>query len=124
MERAVALKKLQKVLGNKLGYRINANAPTPEEREIAKVQLQEAVCKSIELKEKRDARYKQILAGDAEYQNLHAAHKTASEHVDKLRSLSRHYKITVGTDEGLFFRQRAEGDSWEEIIKKVHDAVP
>ena len=35
MERSVAIKKLGKLLGKKLGYRINTKAPTQEEKAAA-----------------------------------------------------------------------------------------
>ena len=119
MERAVALKKLGKLLGKKLGYRINTKAPSPEERSTAKAALPAAIEERNKLKEYRDIRYKAILASDEEYQRLHAAHRAASEHVDELSGITRHYKITVGTSEGMFFLHKAEGDSWEEIIDKL-----
>jgi uncharacterized coiled-coil DUF342 family protein len=119
MERAVAIKKLTKLFGKKLGYRVNANAPSADERAVAKEQVAAAVAERNKLKEARDERHRAILAADAEYQNLHAAHKEASERVDKLYSVTRHYKITIGElDQGFFF-QRAEGDSWEEVIAKL-----
>lgn len=119
MERAVALKKLTKLLGKKLGYRVDAKAPTPEERAVAESQIAAATKERDELKAKRDERYKAILAADAEYQSLHAAHRIAADRVNELFSLIRHYKITVGTNEGLFFLHKAEGDSWEEVIDKL-----
>ena len=122
MERSVAVKKLVKLLGKSLGYRVNANAPTPEERATAKDDLPTATEERNRLKEQRDARYKAILAADAEYQSLHAAHRAACERVDKLWSTTRHYKITVGVSNSLFFTVKAEGDSWEEVITKIENA--
>lgn len=119
MERSVAIKRIEKLLGKKLGYRVNDKAPTPEERAAAKTALPAATEDRNRMKELRDARYKAILAADAEYQSLHAAHRTACERVDALWSTTRHYKITVGTSEGMFFVHKAEGDSWEEIIDKL-----
>src|SRR3972149_1660086 len=111
MERAVAIKKLGKLLGKKLGYRINDKAPSQEEKEIAKAASAKAVEERNKLKEQRDARYRAILAADAEYQSLHAAHRAATERVDKLLSITRHRKPTVGTSEVMFFLVKAEGDS-------------
>lgn len=119
MERAVALKRLERLLGKKLGWRINPKAPTQEEREAAKAELPLAIEDRNALKEQRHARYQEILAADSEYQRLYGAHKAASERVDKLSSITRHHKITVGTSNGLFFVVKAEGDSWEEIIDKL-----
>ncbi len=119
MKRSVAIKKLGKLFGKKFGYRVNDKAPTPEERTTAQAAIPAAVEECNRLKEQRDTRYKAILAADAEYQNLHAAHRAASERVDKLWSVTRHHKITVGTSEGMFFVVKAEGDSWEEVIAKI-----
>ena len=119
MERTVAIKMLGKLLGKKLGYRVDTKAPTPEEREVAKATLSPAIEERNKLKEQRDARYKAILAEDTEYQNLFAAAKAASKRVEELSSITRHRKITVGTSEGMFFLVKAEGDSWEEVIDKL-----
>ena len=119
MERAVALKKICKLLGKKTRYRIDTKAASREERDAARAKLSNAVKARNELQEKRNDRQRAILAADAEYQSLLAAHKAAVENSDKLLSIMRHHKITVGTDEGFFFSVKAEGDSWEEIIEKL-----
>jgi hypothetical protein len=116
MERSTAIKRLGKLLGKNFGYRINDKAPTQEERAAAKEALKPACAERDALKEKRDERHRAILAADAEYQNLHAQHRAATERVDKLGSVTRHYKITVGVSTSIFFRIMAEGDSWEEVI--------
>lgn len=119
MERTVALKKLQGLLGKKMGWRINPKAPGPEEREAARAELAPAVAERNRLKEARQARYEQILAADAEYQKLKADLKDANDAVDRISAKTRHFKITVGTSEGIFFMVKAEGDSWEEVIGKL-----
>jgi hypothetical protein len=119
MERSVAIKKLRRLLGDKLGYRVNTKAPTAEEREAARDALTDAIAERNSVKEKRDARYRAILEGDAEYQALRAEYKVASDGVDKLSSITHHYKITVGVSTSMFFHVRAEGDTWEEVIAKL-----
>jgi hypothetical protein len=119
MERSVAIKKLTKILGKSLGYRIDSRAPTPEERAAAMGELTAAFAERNKLKEQRDERYRAILAGDAEYQSLHKTHQAASERVKRLGSITRHYKITVGNSNSMFFHVKAEGDSWEEVIDKL-----
>ena len=119
MERTVAIKKLGKILGRSLGYRINPKAPTREERAAAKNEMPAAIKERDDLKARRQARFEAILAADAEYQSLKASHEKAREHVERLGSITRHHKITVGTSNGLFFTVKAEGDSWEEIIDKL-----
>ena len=119
MERTVALRKLEKLLGKKLGWRINPKAPTLEERDDAKTALPSVIEERNKLKELREARYREILEADAEYQRLKAEHRAANERVEKLLGTTRCYKITVGTSEGMFFLVKAEGDSWEEVIGKL-----
>jgi hypothetical protein len=119
MERKVAINKLGKLLGKKLGYRVDDKAPSPEERAEAASALAPAIEERNKLKEQRDARYKEILAADAEYQSLAAAAREAGKKVEELSSITRWYKITVGTSEGMFFLHKAEGDTWEEIIDKL-----
>lgn len=119
MERAIAIKKLGALLGKSLGYRIDQNAPTREERAAAQTELTAAVAERQKLKEQKDERYRAILAADAEYQRLHTEHEAARKRTDRLFSITRHYKITVGVSTSMFFHVKAEGDSWEEIIDKL-----
>lgn len=119
MERSVAIKKLRKLLGKNLGYRVDPKAPTPEEREAARKELEATKTEYEKLKEQREARYQAILAADAEYQSLKTALAAARERREKLASLMGHYKITVGTTSKMFFHVAADGDSWEEVIRKV-----
>jgi hypothetical protein len=35
------------------------------------------------------------------------------------RLVTRHYKITVGVSNSMFFHIKAEGDSWEEVINQL-----
>ena len=119
MERSTAIKRLGKLLGKNLGYRVNDKAPTREDRTAAKEALKPACAERDALKEKRDERYRAILAGDPEYQRLHAEHRAASQRVDRLASITRHYKITVGISNSMFFHIKAEGDSWEEVIDQL-----
>ncbi len=123
MERTAAVKKLGKLLGKSLGYRVNDKAPTREERAEAREALGPARTERDALKAKRDERYRAILAGDPEYQRLHAEHRVAYEHVEKLASITRHYKITVGTSNSMFFHIKAEGDSWEDVIAKLESGA-
>jgi len=119
MERSVAIKKLGKLLGKQMAYRVDPKAPTPEERAAAREQLKAACAERDKLVEQLEARRKAILEVDAEYQSLKAARELAGKKVDKLGWIARHYKITVGTLNSLFFSVRAEGDSWEQVIAKI-----
>lgn len=119
MERAVALKKLEKLLGKKLGWRINPKAPTHDERAAAKAAVPSAIEARKGLEAQRDARREAVLAADEEYQTLLSAAKAARESAEHLLSTTRHYKITVGTLETGFFLVKTEVDSWEEVIEKL-----
>lgn len=119
MERSTALKKLEKLLGKKLGYRINHKAPSAEQRAEAREVLPAAIAERKSLTEQRDKRREEILAADPEYQRLRSEVRTCSANVETLSATTRHFKITVGTSEGIFFLVKAEGDSWEEVIAKV-----
>lgn len=119
MERAVAIKKLGKLLGKELGYRVDNKAPTAEQRLGALSALAPAIEKRNKLREQRDARCAAILAADTEYQNLVDAARDASKRVDEFSSITRRYKITVGVSTDMFFHIKAQGDSWEEVIDKL-----
>lgn len=119
MERSVAIKKLSRLLGKKLGYRVDIKAPSKEGREAARAELEATKAEFEKLKERREARYQAILAADQEYQSLKAACTAERERRQELQSLSSHYRITVGTSESIFFHVHAQGDSWEEVIDKL-----
>jgi hypothetical protein len=119
MERSVAIKKLGRLLGKKFGYRVNDKAPTKEEREAARAELQSALREKKRIGDKVTERYQAILAADAEYQALVVEAKASRERTDRLSGILHSYKITVGTSNNLFFLVAASGDSWEEVIEKV-----
>lgn len=120
MERSVAIKKLTKLLGKQLAYRVNKDAPKRDERDEARAALSAVVQERNALEEQRKARSAVILAADAEYQRLKAAHSAAREKADRLGSISRTHKFCAGTLTSLgFFHVRAEGDTWEEVIGKI-----
>lgn len=119
MERTIAVKKLGKLLGKSMGYRIDSKAASRDEREAARAELKLALETRSKLEEEKNQRRRVLLEADAEYQKLDAAYKEARVHVDKLSSITRHHKITVGISNSMFFHVKAEGDSWEEVIDKL-----
>jgi|ERR1700685_326663 len=119
MQRADAIKKLGKMLGKNLGYRVDDKAATREERQAARAELTPAIAERKKLEEQKDERRRAILAADTEYQNLCAAYEAARKNTDRLGSIMSHFKITVGTTTSMFFHVRAEGDSWEEVIDQL-----
>ena len=116
MERAVAVKKLSKMLGKSLGWRINPKAPTREEREEAKQRLPALSAARQEAEKAMNDRRQAVLAADQEYQALTATWKDAKQKADKAYSLTHFFKFTVGTSNGMFFMVEAQGDSWEDVI--------
>jgi len=119
MRREDAIKKLGKLLGKSLGYRVDPKAPDADEREEALIKLRAATATRNDLKTKMEARRSVILEADAEYRSLLDDWKAASEAANRLMSLTNHYRFTVGTSNGMFFVIKAQGDSWEEVIAKL-----
>lgn len=120
MERAVALKRLHKMLGKGFAWRINPNAPSAAERESAETALPGVIELRNTFRDARDARYKELLQ-DEKYKALCEKAREMQERVEKLSGVTRHKKITVGTANGLFFVVKAEGDSWEDIFAKLKE---
>ena len=121
MERAVALKKLGKILGKSVGYRLDPKAPDQDDRDAAKALLPDAAAKVKALREQMEARKSEILKADAEFQRLRAEYKAADKARNELASITYRYRLTVGQNNGLFFSVRAQGDSWEEIFTKLQN---
>jgi hypothetical protein len=119
MERAVAIKKLGKILGKSLGYRVDPKAPDQDDRDEARAKLREATPKREALSKEMDARRAEVLQADAEYQRLKAEHGNAKKNCDELFSITCRYRFMVGTSNSMFFLIKAQGDSWEEIIDKL-----
>ena len=119
MERAVAIKKLGKVLGKYFGYRVDSGAPDAEERAEAKQQLPALRAAEEQAEAAMKTRCAAVLAADREYQALVVAHRDARAARHKVSSVTSRYKITVGTTSDLFFHVKAQGDSWEDVIAQV-----
>lgn len=119
MDRATAIKKLGKLLGKNMGYRVDPKAPTQDERDEVRAVIYDEIAKRDAIRKQRDERSKAILAADTEYQRLAAESRAASDHVAKLSGALHHYKFTAGTCSGMFFRVEAQGDSWEQVIAEL-----
>ena len=119
MERAVALKKLRKILGDKLGYRVDPKAPDAEVRAMARTRSVELSAKLRVVDAAREARRAVILAADETYRNLAAEAVLLRDARDKASSTSHHFRVTVGLVSELFFSVKAQGDSWEDVIKQL-----
>jgi hypothetical protein len=119
MERSVAIKKLGKILGKSLGYRVDPKAPDEDERTEARAKLKIAHAERDDLDKQTEARLKEILLADTEYQRLKALRAEARKRCDELFSIANRYRFTVGTMSSLFFHVKAQGDSWEDVIRQL-----
>lgn len=119
MERAVAIKKLTKLLGKNLGYRVDPKAPDKDERAEAKAAMPAHNLLCEVLAKQREARLRQLLNNDAEFQQIKAEHERAKEQRAKVGSVLYDYRFTAGVSTGMFFVIKAQGDSWEEVIAKL-----
>ncbi len=123
MERAVAIKKLGKILGKSLGYQVDPKAPDQDERDKAREKLRETAPKRDALGREKNARRDKIvneaLKADAEYQRLKSEYAEAEKICSDLSAITSHYRFTVGVSNSMFFSVRAQGDSWEEVISKL-----
>lgn len=120
MERIVAIKRLGKLLGKEMGYRVDPKAATAEEREEAKQRLPELTAERVRLDKAVNDRRAALLAGDQEYQSLLASYRAARKAAQETGGVTNSYKITVGNSvAGMFFSVMAQGDSWEEVIAIV-----
>jgi hypothetical protein len=120
MERAVALKKLRKIIGNSLGYRVDDKAPSAEAREAARLRIPGLVATRKAAEAALSARLAALLAADDEYQRLAKERDVAREHSAAAFATANRYKITVGSSGALFFTVKAQGDSWEDVIAKLN----
>lgn len=119
MERAIAIKKLTKILGKSLGWRVDQKAPDQDDRDEARAKLPAATSKREDLRKSMEARRAEIILADTEYQKLKADHAEAAKACDELFSVTVRYRFTVGTMGSMFFHVKAQGDSWEEVIDKL-----
>jgi cell envelope opacity-associated protein A len=120
MERVAAIKTLGKLLGKEMGYRVDPKAPTADERKEARERLPALTAERQRLEKLEMDRKVAVLAADQEYQAIRAARIKAAKAAQEVACTARSYKITVGnTMAGMFFSVKAEGDSWEEVIRKV-----
>src|SRR5436189_5683197 len=97
MRREDAIKKLTRLLGKSLGYRVDPKGPDADEREEARAECKVLGAERDALKSKMDARRQAILEGDAEYQSLRTEWKATSERAEKLSWMTHHYRFTAGT---------------------------
>jgi methyl coenzyme M reductase subunit C-like uncharacterized protein (methanogenesis marker protein 7) len=120
MERNAALKIIQKLMGNPkgFGYRVDSKALDAEHRAAAKVELEILTAIQKDATDRMEERKRHLLQ-DPTYVELVEKAKAVRKHVDEVRGEVYARKITVGISNSLWFSVKADGDSWEEIIKKL-----
>lgn len=116
MNQTQALSTLKRLVGPKLGYRVDNKAPGAEEREQLITRKRETAARVRAILEALDARRQAVLAADAEYQRLRAEHQAAKSLHEAIPS-PYHKRITVGRVGSLFFSVIADGDNWAEVVE-------
>jgi hypothetical protein len=123
MNERQAKAKLKKLLGPKVAWQVNEDAPDADERAELKIRYEAAKACEAALKEARDKRYRELLAGDEAYQRAASAFSAAEKNTTKLRSRLFSNRIDVGTTSSIsglaFFHVKASGDNWIEVIQKL-----
>src|SRR5262249_20699452 len=114
--RAVALKKLGKLLGKSMGYRVDLKAPDKDDRAEALAKLKEARVKRDALSKQREARMAELLRGDAEFQRLKSECAEAQKECDGVSDICKRMRFAAGILGQLFFSVKAKGDTWEDVI--------
>lgn len=118
MNQSQAIAKLKAALGRGFAYRLDPKAPKPAQRQDAADKLRAALLCKKSAADAAKARYEELLK-DPKYVKLRAEADALSKECDKLAATTRHYPITVGVNNGMWFSIKAEGDNWQEVVDKV-----
>lgn len=127
MRREDAIKKLGKLLGKNLAYRVNPKAPDQDERNEARDEVKSLNVTYASLDAQVKARAAAVLAADEEYQKLKQARAIIEEQRKKPSAKQHAYRFEAGIINPRFgwFEIKAQGDSWEDVIAKLtKDKVP
>lgn len=119
MNQTQALAKLRKLLGPKMGYRINDKALPADKRAGASLLLRETVARLKEVEGVMHARSDALLSQDAEYQTLRKRVNELTKERGALTSACMHQRITVVTTGAMFNSVQAEGDNWDDVVRQV-----
>ena len=117
MNKTQAIAKLRKIIGPRLAYRIDRDAPNAAERAASRAEWTVAKQAAEQAETLRKARYEELLK-DPEYQRLKAAATDAHKAAENKRVGLMRHRITVGRDEGFCFSVVAQGDDWDEVVSK------
>jgi len=122
MTREQAIKKLRKIIGPNVYWRIGERLSRPEDREAASTKGKELRAAQVDIEERMKVRRETVLAADADYQAIKAEYKTNHDAREHLRKSGRvaYWRFEVGTTDAMgglrISRPKAYGDTWEEIF--------
>lgn len=115
-----AIKRLKKLYGSKLLWEENTTAPRDSSiRDAAKAAYPVLKQRAEELQAQRDARAKDLLEGDVEYQRLKAETQSARAEKEKVSWKTDQYRIKVGRNLGFAFKVDTSGDNWADVVAKA-----
>ena len=118
MNQKQAIAKLTKIIGPKIGWRINSKA-LDEAGRAEQLEAGKAMrATERTLKDALDARRAELLK-DPVYVDLRNRWNVAKDAADKALSRSHSKPIEVGRTGELFFTVLASGDSWEDVVEKL-----
>lgn len=122
MNEKQAIAALKKIVGQKLGWRVDNKAPGVDERAAFSAEHSALRLRERELRDQLDAKRAELLR-DPAYVALREQHQQAKEGADRAGSMSRHYRITVGKiggDRGFnYFHVMAQADTWDAAVEKI-----
>lgn len=125
MERATALKRIQKLLGKDAYWRIGTSITSPERRMATQIARLEADFQAAVAKREMQEHGEELLRNDPTYQSLKAIWQKKRDVAKKAESNydGAGYRFEVGTRNlgGMFTSTtpKAYGDTWEEIFEKL-----
>ena len=115
MDRSTALKKLTRILGKRASWRVYDAPSSPDKRQAAMAE-KDRLKADVEAIERRR---REILDAIPELKELHQKERELRKALDRARSYSHYYRYIVGINIGIGLEVKAEGDSWEDIFRRL-----
>lgn len=115
MTREQAVKRLQKLYGRRMYYRVGNEITSPEKRAAALERLRAARA----AREANEEKIKTWLAAQPEYQAMRAERREINLTIDRAQGEVSHYKFWVGKSVGFANEITGQGDTWEEAIAEA-----
>lgn len=118
MTRTDAVKKLKRLLGDKLYWRESKEASSPEARAAASYDAERLKAEYDTAKAAKDAKYRELLS-DPDYVALAAKAKELHDALENARWRAMYRRVNVGTTNGMFATIWTSGDNWAEVVREV-----